>query len=45
MIAAGLPVLATRSRSAQLLLAGDGLSAFGMGIDFLAILSLAAYPF
>ena len=45
MIAAGLPVAATRRRSALLLLAGDGLSAFGMGIDFLAILSLAAYPF
>ena len=36
---------ATRRRSALLLLAGDCLSAFGMGIDFLAILSLAAYPF
>ena len=45
MIAAGLPVSATRTRSALLLLAGDGLSAFGMGIDVLAILSLAAYPF
>ncbi len=32
-------------RNALLLLAGDGLSAFGTWIDFLAILTLAAYQF
>lgn len=35
----------TRSRNEYLLLAGDGLSAFGTWIDFLAILTLAAYQF
>lgn len=35
----------TRDRNARLLLAGDGLSAFGAWIDFLAILTLAAYQF
>lgn len=34
-----------RSRNEFLLLAGDGLSAFGTWIDFLAILTLAAYQF
>ncbi len=33
------------NRSAILLLAGDGLSAFGSWVDFLAILTLAAYQF
>jgi MFS transporter, DHA1 family, staphyloferrin B biosynthesis exporter len=33
------------ARNARLLLAGDGLSAFGTWIDFLAILTLAAYQF
>ena len=35
----------TRSRNEYLLLAGDGFSAFGSWIDFLAILTLAAYQF
>jgi MFS family permease len=35
----------TRSRNEFLLLAGDGFSAFGTWIDFLAILTLAAYQF
>lgn len=35
----------TRNRNELLLLAGDGLSAFGTWIDFLAILTLAAYQF
>ncbi len=35
----------TKSRNATLVLAGDGLSAFGGWIDFLAILTLAAYQF
>lgn len=35
----------TRSRDEYLLLAGDGFSAFGTWIDFLAILTLAAYQF
>ncbi len=35
----------TRNRNEFLLLAGDGLSAFGTWIDFLAILTLAAYQF
>lgn len=35
----------TRSRNECLLLAGDGFSAFGTWIDFLAILTLAAYQF
>lgn len=35
----------TAARNARLLLAGDGLSAFGTWIDFLAILTLAAYQF
>ena len=35
----------TGDRNARLLLAGDGLSAFGAWIDFLAILTLAAYQF
>lgn len=34
-----------RNRNELLLLAGDGLSAFGTWIDFLAILTLAAYQF
>jgi predicted MFS family arabinose efflux permease len=34
-----------RARNEILLLAGDGLSAFGTWIDFLAILTLAAYQF
>lgn len=34
-----------RRNSSLLLLAGDGLSAFGTWIDFLAILTLAAYQF
>jgi predicted MFS family arabinose efflux permease len=33
------------NRNAILLLAGDGLSAFGSWVDFLAILTLAAYQF
>lgn len=33
------------NRNGHLLLAGDGLSAFGHWIDFLAILTLAAYQF
>ena len=35
----------TQTRNERLLLAGDGLSAFGSWIDFLAILTLAAYQF
>lgn len=35
----------TTHRNDRLLLAGDGLSAFGAWIDFLAILTLAAYQF
>lgn len=35
----------TKNRNRLLLLAGDGLSAFGTWIDFLAILTLAAYQF
>ena len=35
----------TKNRNGLLLLAGDGLSAFGTWIDFLAILTLAAYQF
>lgn len=35
----------TKNRNELLLLAGDGLSAFGTWIDFLAILTLAAYQF
>ena len=35
----------TPTRNERLLLAGDGLSAFGSWIDFLAILTLAAYQF
>ncbi len=35
----------TKTRNATLVLAGDGLSAFGGWIDFLAILTLAAYQF
>lgn len=35
----------TATRNERLLLAGDGLSAFGSWIDFLAILTLAAYQF
>jgi len=38
-------VTAHSRRNALLLLAGDGLSAFGTWIDFLAILTLAAYQF
>jgi predicted MFS family arabinose efflux permease len=34
-----------QTRNERLLLAGDGLSAFGSWIDFLAILTLAAYQF
>jgi predicted MFS family arabinose efflux permease len=35
----------TKNRNRLLLLAGDGFSAFGTWIDFLAILTLAAYQF
>lgn len=35
----------TGNHRGRLLLAGDGLSAFGMWIDFLAILTLAAYQY